>query len=115
MVGWTARPVNHRRRVRRLPRAESPAATFAGVFGCGGFVLALIALAARALLDPPAVGWLSFGATGLVGATVFAWREVVVTAGHRSEVLARRARVLAAADAAERRWRTDRQRSFNLR
>jgi hypothetical protein len=114
MTLWSPAPVNHRRRVRRLPVVDSPYGAFFGLLGCGGFVLALIALAGWAIADPPAITWWTFTVAGVVTLVVLAWREVSGGAARRHESLVERGRIMAAADAAEQRWKADRKRSFNL-
>ncbi|PZG22874.1 hypothetical protein C1I95_04585 [Micromonospora craterilacus] len=114
MVLWDPVPVNHRRRVRRLPAARSPYAAFFGLLGCGGFGLALLALVGWALLDPPVVAGWSFAVAGVVALVFFAWRESGRVV-HRPGLAAENDRVRALADAAEARWRAQRRRSFDLR
>lgn len=115
MTLWAPAPVNHRRRVRRLPAVDSAYGTFFGLLGCGGFGLALIALAGWAIADPPVIAWWTFTVTGALTLVVLAWREVSGGAAHRHESLLERGRIMAMADAAEQRWKADRKRSFNLR
>ncbi|WFE28923.1 hypothetical protein O7623_06985 [Solwaraspora sp. WMMD791] len=114
MTLWTPQPVDHRRRLRRLSPIDSATATFFGSVGCGGCLLGVIALVAGLCADPPAIAWWSFATAGVLTLLVVAWREVASGADQRRSERADRARVVASAEAAERRCRTDRMRSFNI-
>ncbi|MFV2020068.1 hypothetical protein [Micromonospora sp. LOL_023] len=115
MALWTPQPVNHRRRLRRLPPVDSAAATFFGSVGCGGFLLGVIALVAVLCADPPAIAWWSLAVAGVLTLLVVARREVVSGADQRRSAHAERVRIVMLAEAAERRCRADRLRSFNPR
>ncbi|MFE9688356.1 hypothetical protein [Micromonospora sp. NPDC005806] len=115
MTPWIPAPVNHRRRVRRLPQVETMREEIIPLLGCSGFPLVLIALVVGALADVPAIAWWTFGTVAPVVLVFLCWRAAVENAARRREIVAERARVTALADAAEERWRADRSRSFNLR
>jgi hypothetical protein len=111
MTLWTPEPVNHRRRVRRLPKPLPPRGVLVGTLGCGGLGLVLIALAGWVLVRPAPLGWWAFLGLGTIALTLLG---VAMTAGDR---LVRRlvereyAVVVDAADRAEERLLTDRHRT----
>ena len=114
MMLWTPQPVNHRRRLRRLPPVEPAGCAFFAAVGCGGLVLSLIALVAVVCANPPAIAKWSFGLTGAVALILFGLCSAASDSDRRRSARAERARVVALAEAAERRCRADRLRSFDL-
>lgn len=114
MTSWTPQPVNHRRRLRRLPSVGSATCAFFAAVGCGGLVLSVIAVVAVVCVNPPAVAKWSFGLTGAVALVLLGLWSAASDADQRRNDRAERARVAALAEAAERRCRADQLRSFDL-
>jgi hypothetical protein len=103
MILWEPQPVNHRRRVRRLPKVP-PQRAPVGALGCGVTILALIVVVGLVFVHPPALAWWVLLLAGPLALTVVA---LVAASGDRAyrEILRQdQARVREAAEAAEQRW-----------
>ncbi len=107
MTIWVPEPVDHRRRIRRLPRPRLRDGVL-GTLGCGSLILVLLALAGWILLRPTATMWWAFFGIG-IGTLVLL--SVAAAAGDRvyRRLLDREnGLVVAAADRAEERWLSER-------
>ncbi len=83
MTLWTPEPVDHRRRVRRLPAPPAAPSRWAGVpltVGSGTVGLVLTAVVGGWLLTPPRIAWWSYWVTGAALLIVMARRAARRTA-----------------------------------
>ncbi|MFF5233199.1 hypothetical protein [Dactylosporangium sp. NPDC000521] len=111
---WEPAPVDHRRRLRRVRRVAWPFTLPATVLGVGLVLLPMLGLALRAVFDPPPIALWSFVLTALVALPVAVVSQAPPGSLRLRAVHARNRRVVAAAEAAERRLVLDRSKTFHL-